>query len=100
MYSSPAPVFAREILQQLPPNLRTWMTVRNDDIFSFRWGDPGYARAYIRNLPGPEKLAGYYMGPDGYIWGREFIGTAPDTPRELVMKKQWFSFYVVGPAKL
>jgi hypothetical protein len=96
MYSSPAPIFARETLQRLPPNLRTWMTVRNDDIFSFRWGDPGYARAYIRNLPGPDKLAGYYMGPDGYIWGREFIGTEPDTPRELVMKKQWFSFMLWG----
>jgi hypothetical protein len=96
MYSSPAPIFARQTLQQLPPNLRTWMTVRNDDIFSFRWGDPAYARAYIHNLPGPDKLAGYYMGPDGYIWGREFISTDPDTPRELVMKKQWFSFMLWG----
>jgi len=96
MYSSPAPIFARETLARMPPNLRTWMTVRNDDIFSFRWGDPAYARAYIRNLPGPDKLAGYYMGPDGYIWGREFLSTEPDTPRELVMKKQWFSFMLWG----
>jgi len=96
MYSSPAPIFARETLEKLPANLRTWMTVRNDDIYSFRWGDPEYARAYVRNLPGPDKLAGYYMGPDGYTWGREFISTEPDTPRELVMKKQWLSFMLWG----
>jgi len=96
MYSSPTPPFAARTLAELPANLRTWMTVRNDDIYSFRWGDPGYARAYIRGLPGPEKLAGYYMGPDGYIWGREFISTEPDSPRQLVMKKQWYSFMLWG----
>ena len=73
------------------------MTVRNDDIYSFRWGDPDYARGlYPQDLPGPEKLAGYYMGPDGYIWGREFISTEPETPRQLVMKKRWQPFMLWG----
>ena len=70
--------------------------MRNDDIYSFRWGDPEFARAFIRNLPGPDKLAGFYMGPDGYIWGREFLSTEPETPRQLVMKKQWYSFMLWG----
>jgi hypothetical protein len=96
MYSSPAPPFARKALAELPSHLRTWMTVRNDDIYSFRWGDPQYARDYIRNLPGPEKLAGYYMGPDGYIWGREFVSTEPETPRQTVIRKQWYSFMMWG----
>jgi hypothetical protein len=96
MYSSPTPPFAEKTLKELPTNLRTWLTVRNDDIYSFRWGDPEYARAYIRAMPGPDKLAGYYMGPDGYIWGREFISTEPDSPRQLVTKKQWYSFMLWG----
>jgi len=96
MYSLPVPVFAQETLAALPAHLRTWLTVRNDDIYSFRWGDPGYARAYVRGMPGPEKLAGYYMGPDGYIWGREFLSTEPDVPRQLVIKKQWYSFLLWG----
>ena len=33
--------------------------------------------------PGPDKIAGFYMGPDGYTWGREFLSTEPDTPRQL-----------------
>ena len=96
MYSSPTPPFAEPVLAELPARMRTWMTVRNDDIYSFRWGDSEYARAYIQALPGPDKLAGYYMGPDGYIWGREFISTEPDTPRQLVMEKQWYSFMLWG----
>jgi hypothetical protein len=47
-------------------------------------------------MPRPDKLAGYYMGPDGYIWGREFISTEPDSPRQLVTKKQWYSFMLWG----
>ena len=93
----PAPPFAKQdILGQMPPGLRLWMTVRNDDIYSFRWGDPDYARAYIRNLPGPDQMTGFYMGPDGYTWGREFISREPDAPRELVIKKQWYSFMLWG----
>lgn len=96
MYSSPAPPFARQALDELPSHLRMWMTVRNDDIYSFRWGDPDFAREFVRNLPGPEQLGGYYMGPDGYIWGREFLSNEPETPRELVISKQWYSFMLWG----
>jgi hypothetical protein len=96
MYSSPAPPFAKKALADLPSHLRMWMTVRNDDVYSFRWGDPQYARDFIGNLPGPDKLAGYYMGPDGYIWGREFLSTEPETPRQLVIEKQWLSFMLWG----
>ena len=96
MLSSPAPPFAKQSLEELPANLRMWMTVRNDDIYSFRWADPEYARAYIKNLPGPDKLAGFYMGPDGTIWGRDFLGAEAETPRPLVIEKQWFSFMLWG----
>jgi hypothetical protein len=96
MYSAPNPPFARPTLAQLPACTRTWLTVRNDDIYNFRWGDPAYARAYLRNLPGPDKLAGYYMGPDGTIWGREFVSTEPETPRQLVISKHWYSFMLWG----
>lgn len=96
MYSSPKPVFLDPALPHLSPKLRTWLTVRNDDIYSFRWGDASYAREFIRNIPGPDKIAGFYMGPDGYNWGREFLSTEPDSPRQLVMKKQWYSFLLWG----
>lgn len=96
MYSETNPPFIAPVLEEMPKNLRTWVEVRNDDIYSFRFGDPDFARDYIRNIPGPERVAGFVMGPDGYSWGREFIDKEPETPRQLVMQKQWYSFTLWG----
>lgn len=96
MYSIPNPPFIKDVLKDMPAGRKTWLTVRNDDVYSFRWGNPQYARDYIRNIPGPDKIAGFYMGPDGYIWGREFLARRPQRPRQLVMQKQWYSFLLWG----
>lgn len=96
MYSSEKPPFIEGALPFLNPQRRTWLTVRDDDIHSFRWADSAFARAYIRNMPGPDKVAGFYMGPDGYNWGREAMSVRPETPRQLVIQKKWFSFLLWG----
>jgi hypothetical protein len=62
-----------------------------------RWGDPEFAWAYIANMPQTAgKLEGFYMGPDGYTWGREFISTEPDAPRQSIIRKMWYSFMAWG----
>lgn len=96
MYGMTNPPFIKPLLPELSPARRAWLTVRNDDIYSFRWGDPAFARDFITAMPGPDKVAGFYMGPDGYCWGREAMDLEPETPRQLVMKKQWFSFLLWG----
>lgn len=96
MYGVTKPPFINKLLPDLSPALRTWLTLRNDDIFSFRWGDPQFVREFIRGIPGPDKVAGFYMGPDGYCWGREDLSLEPDSPRQLVLRKQWFSFMLWG----
>ena len=99
MYASKAPTFIKEVLPEITPEHRTWLTVRNDDLYSFRWGDAEFARDFINNMPGPDKLAGYYMGPDGYIWGRDFLSrdaVSKDGRRQLVWDRQWFSFNLWG----
>jgi len=96
MYSIPNPPFIRELLPNMPAGKKTWLTVRNDDIYSFRWGNAAYAREYVRNIPGPEKIAGFYMGSDGYIPGREFLSRQPDNPHQLVISKQWYSYLLWG----
>ena len=96
MYSIPNPPYINALLQALPAGKRTWLTIRNDDVYSFRWANPQYARDYIRAMPPPDKMAGFYMGPDGYVWGREFLAKQPSSPRETVMAKQWFSFLLWG----
>ena len=96
MYSIPDPPFIQPALPHLSPSLRTWLTVRDDDYYSFRWGDPAYARAFIRNMPDKSKLAGYYMGPDGYIWGRDFLDRNVTGERPLVINKRWYAFMLWG----
>ena len=99
MHASRAPSFIQSVLPEITPAHRTWLTVRNDDLYSFRWGDADFARAFIKNMPGPEKLAGFYMGPDGYIWGRDFLSrdaVAADSRRQLVWDRQWLSFNLLG----
>jgi hypothetical protein len=97
MYSITKPPFIQPLIENIAPGRKTWLTVRNDDIYTFRFGDPGYAREYILNIPPAEKIAGFYMGPDGYTWGRDFIERNPDAgKRPLVMEKQWYSFMLWG----
>jgi hypothetical protein len=96
MYSIPNPPYIQGLLPNLPPGRRTWLTVRNDDVYSFRWGNSAYAREYIKNIPGPDKIAGFYMGPDGFIWGRDFLTRESTVPRQLVISKQWYSFLLWG----
>ncbi|WP_248926965.1 hypothetical protein [Paenibacillus hamazuiensis] len=46
-------------------------TVRNDDVFTHRWGDPDYVRAYVNGMR-KSYVKGFYWGADGYLWGRDF----------------------------
>lgn len=98
MHASDRPLFIhqRGWFDSMPAGKKTWLTVRNDDFYYLRWGDPDFARAYLSNLPDTSKIAGFYMGPDGYTWGREFVSTTPDSPRQLVIDKMWYSFLIWG----
>jgi len=96
MYGMTNPPLIKPLLSSFSPKCHTWLTIRNDDIYSFRWGDIQFARDFIRCLPGPDKVAGFYMGPDGYCWGREAMDLEPESPRRLVMQKHWFSFMLWG----
>jgi len=90
MYSEPNPPFIEPVLEQMPKNMRTWLTVRDDDIYSYRWGDPDFARDYVRHMPGPDRVTGFYMGPDGYCWGREFIDLITDFPGAVTTPQELF----------
>ena len=96
MYSVPNPGMIKPVLPLLSPELRCWLTVRNDDIYSFRWADADYARAFIQAIPDPDKIAGFYMGCDGYLWGRDFLSKDAGAPRQTVLHKQWLSFALWG----
>lgn len=97
MYSIPSPQFILPAMPLLSPQTQSWLTVRNDDIYSFRWANNDYARNFIKSIPDIEKIAGFYMGPDGYCWGRDYLSklNGNKTP-PLVLQKQWYSFMLWG----
>jgi hypothetical protein len=98
MHSSTAPrfIFQNGWFDSIPPGKQTWLTVRNDDHYYLRWGDPEFVRAYWTQLPDRTKIAGFLHGPDGYTWGVDVATTRKASPRPLVIERQWYSFHLWG----
>jgi len=97
LYSSTKPPFVKGLLTEMKTHkVKGWWNLRNDDIFNFRWGDPDYVREFLKNLPPAELTAGYHMGSDGYVWGREHTSTEPDNPHQLEIRKHWYNFMLWG----
>lgn len=98
MHSSTKPqfIYQKDWFSTIPAGSKILLTVRNDDMYYMRWGDPDFARAYLTNLPDRSKIAGFYLGPDGYTWGREYLSTERDSPHQLVIEKMWYFFLLYG----
>ena len=75
-----------------------WLNLRNDDLFVLRWGDPDYVREFMANVPRDlmRSEAGYFMGPDGFVQGREFVHKDPDLSGQLEVDKHWYRFMMFG----
>jgi hypothetical protein len=97
LFSSPNIPFEDSLVEEMKPHgLKSWWNLRNDDIFVFRWGDPDYVRAFLKNLPPEQFTAGYVVGSDGYVWAREFNSIEPETPPRLEVHKHWYNFMLWG----
>ena len=75
-----------------------WLNLRNDDIFVFRWGDADYVREFLQNVPRDlmRYEAGFYMGPDGFVFGRDFVSKDPDLAGQLELHKHWYRYMLWG----
>ncbi len=75
-----------------------WLNLRNDDLFLLRWGDADYVREFLQNVPRDlmRYEAGFYMGPDGFVFGREFVSKDPDLHGRLEIDKHWYRFMLWG----
>ena len=97
--SSTTQTFHRGYLDSLG-KLKTLWTLRNDDALMFRWAAPDFVREFVRNIP-HEQSAGYYVGSDMWVWGREFLCRQPaaspqGAPRQLEVDKHWLHFLLWG----
>ena len=87
------PGFVKDIREE--GDLKTIWTLRNDDVYHFRWGAPDFVREFMKNIP-YDVSRGFYLGSDQYIWGREFMSTEPDTPRQIEIVKHWYHWMIWG----
>jgi len=96
VYSSIKQVYHQDFVKDIQSaNLKTLWTLRNDDIFHFRWGAPDFVRDFIKNIP-YDVSEGYYYGSDQYVWGREFLGKHSEEPRDIEIVKHWYQWMCWG----
>ena len=94
VYSATTQPFHREFVRDLG-DMKTIWTLRNDDVFYFRWGVPDFVRDFVKNIP-VEPSMGYYYGSDQYIWGREFLARDAGASRSIEIDKHWLQWLLWG----
>jgi hypothetical protein len=96
VYSSVNQVFHQNFVKDIESeNLKTLWTLRNDDIYYFRWGAPDFVRDFIKNIP-YDVSEGFYYGSDQYVWGREFLTKNVAGTPELEIVKHWYQWMSWG----
>jgi hypothetical protein len=74
---------------------QTLWILNHDDILIHRWGDPDFVRSFLGALP-VGQTAGYLIGSQEYVWGREFTDLEYSQPRLLEIVKHRYSFMLWG----
>lgn len=89
MYSSTTPPWLDSIFRADVERAKIpcWLNIRNDDLFNYRWGDPVYTAAYFKNMPRAIS-PGYFVGPDGYVWGKSFNSK---TDNRYDFERHWYN---------
>ena len=94
MHSSVKPQFFLDFIKEHDTETRFWFTLRDDDYYMFRWGDPDFAREYLRNMP-VSRMTGFCLGADGFTWGRDYMDRIDQT-HPLYIRKMWYKMWLWG----
>ena len=94
VYSATTQPYHHEFVKDLG-DMKTIWTLRNDDVYYFRWGAPDFVRQFVKNIP-HHVSQGYYFGSDQYVWGREFLQRDGQQPRPLEVDKHWYQWLLWG----
>jgi len=76
-----------------PKNLRSWLTIRNDDWYFLHWGDHQFVRDYISSFPSVENYVNaFYIGPDGWVFSKVFTSKDPYYKNKdaLSIQRTWY----------
>jgi hypothetical protein len=82
----------------LPTNYSIAWTIRNEDFFILRWGEPDFVREHIRtNVPDEGYVGGYFVGSEDYVPAVD-QSHLPDRHRtwQYAFEKQWLFYRTWG----
>lgn len=96
VYSATKQPFHHDFISDIQgENMKTLWTLRNDDVYYFRWGAPDFVREFIKNIP-YDISEGYYYGSDQYVWGRDILTKNNSKPRDIEIVKHWYQWMCWG----
>ena len=95
VYSATKQPYHEKYVIDIRDKVKTIWTLRNDDIYLFRWAAPDFVREFVKNIP-YDVSQGYYYGHDGWINGREFTQIDHESPRKLEVDKHWLQWMLWG----
>ena len=95
VYSATRQPYHEEFVPTIRGKVKTIWTLRNDDVYLFRWAAPDFVREFVKNIP-YDVSQGYYYGHDGFINGREFTQLDHESPRQLEVQKHWLQWMLWG----
>ncbi len=102
LYSSPNPRFYEEdgLVKDLEQyRQKTWLTLKNNDQFYFRWADHEFADRLFKGLPNKELyIKGFFLGSDTYLFGstHHYKPEYSFYNNRLEVKKHWLNYYIWG----
>ena len=87
---------SKELWQPAPKNYKMVYTMRNEDFFVLRWGEPDFIRDVIKRNS-QDYVGGYLVGSETYIPGIEYI-TKPGNHLtwKYAFEKQWLFYETWG----
>lgn len=93
IHSSTEPAFFSDFLRENPSDEQFWLTLRDDDYYFYRWYDYGFARELFGKMD-VRHVRGFYLGADGFTWGRDYTGYGQEHPTYL--EKHWAKLALFG----
>ncbi len=73
-------------------NLKSWLTLRNNDFYFLHWVDHQFVRDYVNNFPQAGKYVNaFYIGADGWVFSKNFTSKDPyyENKDALSIQKTW-----------
>jgi hypothetical protein len=87
---------SKSLWEPAPKNYKMVYTMRNEDFFVLRWGEPNFIREVIKRNS-QDYVGGYLIGSEAYIPAKEYI-TKPGKylTWNYAFEKQWLFYQVWG----